>query len=730
MTYHHRQLRKRRRHPGVKQRVLLALTLVFAAGCIGVLAVVGWVLEVAATAPDIKSLKPIDKGSASVIYAADGSRLGYVTSDTIRIPVAWTKMPLVARQATVAIEDRRFYHHGGVDIPGIIRAAFKNIMSGHTIQGGSTITQQLVRSLYIQNPKRDIQRKIREAKLASELEKIHSKQWVLWQYMNDVPYGTLGGQSAIGMEAAAQMYFGKHTSDLTLPEAALLAGLPKGPSEFSPTRNPTAALDRRNEVLHAMVKSHYITAGQAAAAAQQPLGLHLSGVFTRRREPYFFDYVQDELIQRYGAGVYRQGGLKVYTTIDPKMQAEGRKAILNNLYLPGDPSSAIVSIDPKTGYIRAMASSGSYKSRTFNLAAQGHRQPGSSFKPMVLVTALLQGIDPNSTTYVSKPLHLNVPGFGPWNVKTYSNTYGGRMNLVEATLKSDNTVYAQLDLDVGPSKVAETAHKLGITTHLDGFPAEGLGGLRLGVSPLEMADAYATLASGGWHSKPEAITRVVFPDGKQDVLGKPVRNRAIPAGVAAEATKILKMNVQKGTGTAANYGCPAAGKTGTTDNFNDAWFVGYTPNLASSVWVGYPNAAKEMRDVHGISVAGGTFPAQIWHDYMQAAHQGCGDFGFLNASMSFHPFFGDHSATGGSGPGGAYTTPGPGGTPAPRGNGGTKGFDPRLYESPPQQAPNTSPGGGRGGGKGHGHAGTQTGGPVAGPGGDVSTTTTPSTGTG
>src|SRR2546421_5022635 len=267
MTYHHRQLRKRRRHPGVKKRIGLALTLVFAAGCIGVLAAVGWVLEVAATAPDIKSLKPIDKGAASVIYASDGSRLGYVTSDTIRIPVKWTKMPLLARQATVAIEDRRFYRHGGVDIPGIVRAGFKNIVSGHTIQGGSTITQQLVRALYIQNPKRDIQRKIREAKLASQLEQIHTKQWVLWQYMNDVPYGTVGGQTALGIEAAAEMFFSRHADDMTLSQAALLAGLPKGPSEFSPTRSPAAALDRRNEVLRAMAKSHYITKSEAQQAS-------------------------------------------------------------------------------------------------------------------------------------------------------------------------------------------------------------------------------------------------------------------------------------------------------------------------------------------------------------------------------------------------------------------------------------------------------------------------------
>jgi penicillin-binding protein 1A len=696
----------------MRQRVGLGLTLLFAVVCIGILAGVGWVLEIAATAPDIKTLKPIDKGASSVIYAADGSRLGYVSSDTARLPVKWTSMPLSIRQATVAIEDQRFYRHGGYDPAGILRAAWKDVTSGKTVQGGSTITQQLVRALYIQNPQRDLKRKIREAKLADELEHIHSKQWILWNYLNDVPYGTVGGRTALGIEAAAQTFYSKHAKDLTLAQAAMLAGLPKGPSQYSPTRNPQQALDRRNEVLDAMAKNHYITPQEAQQATTEPLGLHLGSIFSKRREPYFFDYVQDELIQRYGAGVYRQGGLKVYTTIDPKLQQAGRQAILNNLYLPTDPSSAIVSIDPKTGYIKAMASSGSYRDRSFNLAAQGHRQPGSSFKVMVLVTALLEGVNPDTTTYVSKPLALSIPGYGTWNVKTYGNTYGGTMNIVQATLKSDNTVYAQLDVDVGPKKVAETAHKLGITTTLDGVPSEGLGGLRLGVSPLEMADAYATLAAGGIHSKPQAIRRVVFPNGKQDVLGKPQRNQAIPAGVAAEATKILEMNVQKGTGTGANFGCPAAGKTGTTDNFNDAWFVGYTPTLATATWVGYPNALKTMSSVHGISVAGGTIPASIWHDYMNVAHSGCGEFDFLNATTSFSPFFGDHATTGKQGGYGGTYAPSPGGPSA--GGGGGKGYDPRLYSSPPQKSPHVTP---PGGGGGHGGGGGGTGGTGGGNGG-------------
>jgi penicillin-binding protein 1A len=722
MTHRQRQVRKRRGKGNVRKRAFLGFALVIALAVLGMLSAVGWVIAVAASAPDIKDLKPTDKGENSVVYAADGSRLGYVQSDTNRTPITWADMPLSIRQATVAIEDKRFYQHGGVDFEGIVRAGVKNITSGKTVQGGSTITQQLVRALYIKDPKRDLKRKIREAKMADELESQHSKQWILREYLNNVPYGTVGGQTSIGIEAAALTYFNKHAKDLSLSQSALLAGLPQAPSLYNPLLNPTAALQRRNEVLRAMRASGYITPQQAVRAMDRKLGLHQGHRYTQRREPYFFDYVQDQLIQRYGANVYRRGGLQIHTTIDPRYQALARQAIRGQLPYSTDPSAAIVSIDPKTGYIRAMASSGSYRNRTFNLAAQGHRQPGSSFKTMVLTTAIRQGVNPNSTIYVSKPLHMLVPGYGIWDVKTYDNTYGGAMNLVQATLKSDNSVYAQLDVDVGPKKVAETAHLLGIKTTLDGIPSEGLGGLRLGVSPLEMANAYATLAAGGVRSEPQAIKSVRFPDGKVDNLGKPKRKRVLTDGEAYEVTKILEKNVQAGTGTHANIGCPAAGKTGTTDNYRDAWFVGYTPNLASAVWVGYPNKQVEMRSVHGITVAGGTFPAGIWHDYMNVVKgSNCNSFPQPKTPDVFSSFYGQHSANGlRTGTGNTYygapstgtgTTPSsPGGGTGGTGGGGNgnggQGYDPRFYAAPPQAPPQThSPGrgngNGNGGGKGH-----------------------------
>ena len=693
-----RRKRHRKRNGFLIALGVLAVTLVLA-----LLSLVGYVLAVASSGPELSQLKPVDKGETSVIFDNEGHRLGYVQSDEIRTPVSWKSMPDHLRDAVVAIEDERFYEHEGVDYSAIIRAGIKNLESGKNVQGGSTITQQLVRALYIKDPERNFKRKIREAKLASELEKERSKQWILKNYLNSVPFGTVEGRTAIGIEAAAETFFDKHTNELTIAQAAMLAGLPQAPSQYNPFRNATAALARRSEVLDQMAENRMISRAEARRAASEPLGLKRGRRYTARREPFFFDYVQEKLIEEYGVGVYRRGGLKVHTTIDPELQDAARKAILGQLPNPSDPSAAIVSVDPATGYIRAMASSGTYKDRRFNLAAQGHRQPGSAFKTFVLTAAVRAGINPAAKSYTSRPLNLNLPGYGPWQVKTYGNTYGGTMNLVRATLSSDNTVYAQLIIDLGPKKVRETAKLMGITTKLDGLPAEGLGGLRLGVSPLEMANAYATLASGGIRNEAKGIRKVVFPDGKSDNLGKPERKRVFSDGVAYEVTKILKQNVTGGTGTRANIGCPAAGKTGTTDAFNDAWFVGYTPKLATSTWVGFPNALQSMP-----GVAGGTIPAGIWHDYMVVAkRRDCQDFPQPKEPPKFAPFAGKYSNTGqaptggyyngggggggvnngGGGGGGTYYTPPSNSSPPPTGRTYDRGYDPRLYENAPQPAP-------------------------------------------
>ena len=699
MTYRERKRYRRTHRPS---KVLLALFVVLLAAVIAVLSAAGYVLSVAASAPPLDSLKPIDQGTSSAVYASDGTRLGFIQSDEIRTPIPLQRIPESMQAATIAIEDERFYRHGGVDYEGIARAAFKNLEAGKAVEGGSTITQQLVRNLYV-GRERTLERKIREARLAEELEDRHSKRWILESYLNSVPYGTVDGQTAVGVQAAAETFFDKPAKNLTLEESALLAGLPQSPSKLNPFQNPRDALERRNKVLEKMADLGYISDTRAHEARQAPLGVRRGDLYIKIREPFFFDYVKQQLIDRFGVNTVRKGGLKVYTTINPKLQKAGREAIDSTLSYPGDPSSAVVAIDPRTGYIKAMASSSQYKHNQYNLAAQGHRQPGSAFKTFVLATAIRRGVNPYSTSYVSRPLDLKTEDYGPWKVQTYDESYGGSMNLVRATLRSDNTVFAQLDLDLGPKSVADTAKDMGITTKLDGYPAEGLGGLRRGVSPLEMANAYATLAAGGMRNKPIAILRVKFPDGEVEDLGKPKRERVLSDAQAYEVTKILKQNVTQGTGTRSQIGCPSAGKTGTTDNFNDAWFDGYTPHLATAVWVGYPDALREMRSVHGISVAGGTFPAEIWKKFMDVAKgDNCSDFPAPKTRISWSPFFGRYSKGGSgysynSGDGYGDTT-----------GGGYQGYDPRLYdqgagEAPPDEqqpgsAPgNDSPGNGNGG---------------------------------
>jgi penicillin-binding protein 1A len=649
MSRRERQRRKRRNQAGPQRIILLGVGLVATAAAIGALGVLGWVISVARTAPPLNTSKPLNLGATSRVYAADGTRLGFIQADVLRTPVASTDIPQNVKDATIAVEDRRFFEHQGVDFEGVVRAAVKNLENRHEIQGGSTLTMQLVRNLYTGEKERTLKRKIREAKLAEDLENLHpgreGKLWILTKYLNSVPYGTVGGQTAVGIQAAARIFFDKPASALKLREAALLAGLPQAPSAYNPFLNPEGAKARRDEVLQRMADQGYIKQRTAQRTQRMSLGVKRNRYYTSRRENYFFDFVKQELIRRYGLNTVRRGGLRIDTTLDLRMQKIARKVMDGNLGAP-DRSAAIVTIDPRTGYLKAMASSSRYGDSKFNLAAQGHRQAGSTFKVMVLMAALRRGVNPNSTTYNSKPLPKGwLPSAPDYQVKTYANDYVGRINLVRATLRSDNSVFAQLDADIGPRAVRDTAYDMGIKTRLHAFPAEGLGGLTRGVSPLEMANAYATLASGGWRHRPIAITKVTFPDGHVDNLGKPRRHRAFSDGVTYEATKILEQNVKSGTGfpNATAIGCPAAGKTGTTDNNTDAWFVGYTPHLATSVWVGHVKSRDPMP-----GVTGGTIPARLWGQYMkQARGSYCGSFPTPKNPFVSRPFSGKYAGGGG-----------------------------------------------------------------------------------
>jgi penicillin-binding protein 1A len=711
-----RNRRRHRRRGGARSKLLFVLGGVVAVIAIGVVGVASWVLDVAAKAPPLSDCRPIERGGNSLLIAGDGERLGYIASEEARTPVAIDRVPTDLQYATVAIEDERFFEHDGIDYEGGVRALIENIEAGEVVQGGSTITMQLMRNLCITDPQRNLERKIQEAQLAIEYEKKFSKRDILGKYLNSASYGTINGTTAVGVQAASRIFFSEPVWDLTLEQAALLAGLPQAPTDYNPILNPQGAKARRNDVLSRMAKLGYISRERALEGQQKGLDLDLSNTYFVQRQPYFFDYVENVLIEKYGVNTVRKGGLRVYTTVDPGLQEIGLEAMRTALPYSEDPASALVAIDPQTGHIEAMVSSSNYEQSQFNLAAQGHRQPGSTFKTFVLATAIKQGIDPYSTYYTSKPLNLDLPEYGHWEVATADEGYQGTINLQQATVASDNTVFAQLDLDVGPENVAETATSMGIETELDGIPAEGIGGLRIGVSPLELSSAYATLAAGGIARNPIAIRRVIFPDGRVDQPEEPDPKRVLPEGVAYEVTQLLRDNITSGTGTSAYTGCGGqAGKTGTTDNYTDAWFAGYQPNLATAVWVGYPQSNDiEMTSVHGTTVFGGTFPAQIWNSLYVNGEIPCEEFEEPETPVSWAPYYGKYTQAGGSDY--SYSEEGEEGddeeeTEAEKlGKEATGGYDPDAYapgagtqeptpvpEPEPAPAPSAPPAGGGGG---------------------------------
>jgi penicillin-binding protein 1A len=649
MSRQARQRRRRRGGAGTRLALIGGGVLV-AALVIGVIAAVAYVARIADRTPNPANLHPIVAGGSSQVFASDGAPLGFIRSEDLRSPVSWQQIPTKLKDATVAIEDQRFYKNNGVDVTGIFRAAVKDLLHGEALQGGSTITMQLMRNLYMHGDERTFDQKIEEAKMAIEYTKTHSKHTILSEYLNSVPYGTVGGQTMIGVQAAARVLFDKPVWELNLEQCALLAGLPQAPSEYNPFQFPSVARERRNEVLAKMAELHYISHAEAAAAEAEPLEVHYGSYYSQRREDFFFEYVREQLEERYGKKTVEQGGLKVYTTLDLNMQRLARNAIKEVLDEPEDPASAIVTLNPANGDIEAMAESESYEKSQYNLAADGHRQPGSTFKAIDLADALSRGIDPNTTYYVSKELPPGWLAIEPkYSVKTFEGTYSGAINLVQATLKSDNTVYAQLAADLGEETITQTAYAMGVKTHLSSYPAEAIGGLTLGVTPLEMAVVYATLADGGWRNSPIAITKVVFPDGHvDDSWGQPHRVKVLSEGVTGEETRVLRENVESGTAVRSQINCPTAAKTGTTSEFIDAWLDGYNSEYSTVVWMGYPTKRVSMTDVHGEVQQGGALPAVIWHDYMSAVTEGhpCAALNESNDGLQFKPFYGKYAETG------------------------------------------------------------------------------------
>jgi penicillin-binding protein 1A len=692
MTNRERRVRRRSHRVSWKKKVLVPLGVLFVAAAIAGTVAGSWAVDVYNSAPPLSSLKPVQKGRSSAIYAADGSLIGFIRASSIRQPVSSKGLPQNLKYATVAIEDRNFFNHGAIDPAGIARAAWKDLLAGgKPVQGASTITQQLVRNLYIRDPEETIKRKIVEAHLAYEEEEAHSKQWILTAYLNTAPYGTVEGETAVGAEAAAQTYYGKPARKLDLTESAMIAGLPQAPSEYNPFLDPQAARERRNQVLEAMQDQGYITPSEFRGAIHEGLDLNPGHKYRVIRDPFLFDLVQQELIDKYGLNTVRYGGLKAYTTIDPELQERAQEAVdsCSVCYTEGGPAAGLASVDPSNGEIVALASTEGYASESqFNYAWQAHRQPGSSFKTFVLTTAIKQGIDPYSTYYDgTSPKTLDLPGGGTWTVNN-AEPGGGTMALSSATWDSVNVVFAQLDLDVGPENVTHTAHQMGIEAPLESVPAEAIGGLAVGVTPLEMADGYATLASGGVHHEPTALGRVEFPTGKVDEPSPDSGDRVLTQGEAYEVTKLLEGVITQGTGAGYTYmGCGAeAGKTGTSEGESDAWFAGYTPLYSTAVWVGHP----QSREATGF---GGPTAGPIWRSFMESAVAGdCPEFAEPSSLPELSGLDSEHTSSSSLAPSENEETEEGEEEPSEKKKGGDKGAESEAESTPEaESAPEAAP---------------------------------------
>jgi penicillin-binding protein 1A len=580
----------------------------------------GLVSSIASELPQLEPGNERRTERLGYIYASDGKTvLAVLRGSESRIVVRSDQISPMMKQAIVAVEDRRFWEHQGVDFQGMARAVWADLRSQDFVQGGSTITQQFVKNQYTQQ-ERTVSRKLKEATLAWQLEQRWSKDRILTAYLNTIYFGN----GAYGIEMAARVYFDKHAKALTLPEAALLAGLPASPGVYDPAANPEAAKVRRTTVLRLMLEQGLITPTDYRAADESPLPrrseIGLPG--SKGRVGHFSEYVKQQLIPFYGSGKVFGGGLKIYTSIDLELQKIARESIFK--WLPGSkgPRAALVAIDPRDGRVLAMYGGDSFSKSQFNLAVQGQRQTGSAFKPFVLTTALEEGISPQ-TEFTSEPTVINL-GDKLWSVHNYEGSYLGPIDLQEATIYSDNSVYAQLTAQVGPRNIANVARRLGVTRPLDDYFAIGLG--VEAVSPLEMARAFATLANGGERvdgavlgNTPRTVLRVEH--GRRADSNDPVGKGVVEPNHAALVTSILQRVVTEGTGKrAALADRPVAGKTGTTENYGDAWFVGYTPQLAVAVWVGYPDRLQPMEtEFEGDPVAGGTFPALIWRSFTKRA---------------------------------------------------------------------------------------------------------------
>lgn len=604
-----RQKRPAKKSGSTAKRIILGFGLVILVMLTGIGC--GFLTASMNTKPDLAN--DILPPASSQIYDINGNEIANVHAAENRRPVKIEQVPKDLQNAFVAVEDNRFYEHSGVDPRGIMRALYANIRGRGVSEGGSTITQQLAKNAYLTQD-RTITRKIQEVFLALQLERQYTKQEILEMYLNQIYFG----QGAYGVQAAAQTYFGKDVDKLTLNECAMLAGIPKSPNYYSPANNMQAAQARKAVVLDQMAKYGYIANSQAQKTKQEQLTL-VKPVAKEKDNTaaYFIDYVTQTLIDKYGADAVYKEGLKIYTTLDRDMQKAAEAAVkkLPTYRTDGNgvqqPQAAIVAIDPHNGYIKAMV--GGRGTDQFNRATMAVRQPGSAFKPFVFAAALEEHFTPN-TVINDSPIDI-----GGWRPQNDSGSFSGKVTMREVAQHSINVPTVKIAQKIGIDKPIYYAQAMGISTFvLDGAQndkqlATALGGMTKGVTPLEITSAYGTFANKGVHVEPVVIVKVLDRNGKVLEQSEPKQNSVISANSAAELTDMLQTVIKNGTGRKADIGRPAAGKTGTTSNYHDAWFVGYTPDLVAGVWMGN----DDNTPMHG--VMGGQLPAEIWKAFMQKA---------------------------------------------------------------------------------------------------------------
>lgn len=665
-----------------------------------------------AVASDLPGLENRQTGENSVLLDVRGRSMGILTGADNRILLDQDQVPPIMKHAIIAVEDKRFYSNSGVDIRGIGRAFVSDVQRKRAVQGASTIAQQFVKNALQAQHRRTVFQKLREAALAYHLTRRWSKDKILTQYLNAIYFGN----GAYGLESAAHTYFGHDVNhegcgtlrrlcapELKPFEAALLAGMVASPSAYDPTAHPQAARARRNLVLADMAAQRFIAPAEYRSDVLEPLP------GTREIQPpqvkvsvpsaaYFTTWIRQQLVDRYGPQTAFAGGLKIRSTLDLDLQDRAAQAITSHLADPSGPTASLVAIDNQTGEVRAMIGGRDYAAAPFNLATQGQRQPGSSFKAFVLAEALRRGISPDSQ-WPSQKRVFAVPGGGQFVVQNDESNYVGTSTLARATTFSDNSVFAAVGIQAGVGRIANLAERMGIRTPVSHNYAITLGGLKEGVTPLDMAHAYETLAHRGQRVTGSLAAPGDGPVGIREVDNLPrvgsERNqprliRVLPPDLADTETSILQTVIQQGTGTAADIGEFAAGKTGTTENYGDAWFVGWNSRLTVAVWVGYPDRVKSMRsDYQGGPVMGGTYPAQIWHDFMTSAvgiyNQRQGGQGSGSATSS-----GGGSASGTSTS--TSTTPSSG-APASSGSGSSRSpTSPGVTSAPaPRTPPSSSP---------------------------------------